>query len=94
MRFGMITNGTLLDDEKVEWIDRLGFSIGMSHDGVGYHIRGKDPLDNPKQKEMIMKLWNRLSPQGRMSINAMIHKDNISRADIQEFLLKVFDEKI
>jgi uncharacterized protein len=94
MKFVMITNGTLLDDEKVEWIDRLGFIIGMSHDGVGYHIRGKDPLDNPKQKEMIMKLWNRLSPQGRMSINAMIHKDNISRADIQEFLLKHFGENL
>ena len=90
MVFSMITNGTLLDDEKIEWLDKLKFSIGMSHDGVGYHIRGKDPLDNPKQKEMIMKLWNRFAPQGRMSINAMLHKDNQSRKDIQEFLEKHF----
>lgn len=31
--FNMISNGSLVDAEKVEWLDRLGFNIGISHDG-------------------------------------------------------------
>ena len=93
-QFSMITNGSLLDEEKNEWIDKMNFFIGLSHDGPGYHVRGADPLNDIKQRKGIMDLWNRLHPQRRMSINAMLHKDNQSRADIQEFLQSYFGSQV
>ena len=81
----MVTNGTLLDLEKNAWLDDLGFSIGISHDGPGYHARGLDPFDNPEQFAMILDLWHRLGPKGRLSFNAMVHKDNLSRAAIVDW---------
>lgn len=85
IQFTLITNGSLLTYEKNEWLDRLGFQVGMSHDGPGYHVRGEDPLDNPEQKAIILELWNRLGASGRMSFNAMLNKDNPSRAAITQF---------
>jgi uncharacterized protein len=80
--FSMVTNGTLLDLEKNQWLEDINFNVGLSHDGPGYHVRGLDPFDIPEQFAMIMDLWSRLGPKNRMSFNAMIHKDNPSRAAI------------
>jgi len=93
-QFTVITNGSLLDVEKNEWLETLGFSVGLSHDGPGYHARGQDPLDDPEKKEAIMDLWYRLGPKQRMTVNAMIHKDNKSRSAVEEFLVKEFGESV
>ena len=84
--FNIITNGSLLDLEKNAWLEQMGFSVGLSHDGPGYHARGADPLDDPEQLAAIMDLWARLKPLGRMSVNAMMHRDNQSRAEVQAWL--------
>jgi len=83
--FNIITNGSLLDAEKNEWLDRLGFGVGISHDGPGYHVRGLDPMDDPEKREAIMDLYRRLHPQGRISLNAVMHNGNRSRAAVQEW---------
>lgn len=83
------TNGSLIDDEKIEWLDRLGFSVAVSHDGPGQHVRGPDPLDDPAKRDALLKLYARLKPQGRMSFNSMMNKSNISRAEIIQFFKKV-----
>lgn len=92
--FNIITNGSLLDTEKNEWLDSLGFSVGLSHDGPGYHARGADPLDDPEKKATIMDLWSRLQPKGRMSINAMMHARNRSRAAVQTWLQERFGRDV
>lgn len=92
--FQLITNGSLLTPETNQWLDDMGFQIGLSHDGPGYHARGLDPLDNPEQRANILDLWRRLRPKGRMSVNAMIHKGNLSRAGVQDFLTKIFGEEV
>ena len=84
-QFKIVTNGTLLDLEKNQWLDEMNFGVGVSHDGPGYHVRGLDPFDNPEQLNMILDLWNKLGAKGRMSFNAMIHKDNPSRAAINKW---------
>lgn len=94
VRFNIITNGSLLDADKNDWLDRLGFSVGLSHDGPGYHARGADPLDDPEKRAAIMDLWHRLQPKGRMSINAMLHADNRSRAHIQAWLQERFGDGV
>ena len=88
--FLMIINGSLLTLEINEWLEQMGFAIGLSHDGPGYHARGFDPLDDPEQRAAIMDLYARLHPQGRISINAMISSQNPSRAAVQLWLQERF----
>jgi uncharacterized protein len=92
--FTIITNGSLLDAEKNAWLDDLGFDVGISHDGPGYHARGADPLDDPEKRAAIMDLYARLKPQGRISLNCMMHKDNPSRAAVQEWLRERFGDDV
>lgn len=81
----IITNGSLLDDEKIEWLEKYDFWVGISHDGPGQHVRGPDPLEDPVSREAIIKLFKRLAPYGKTSFNSMINSKNISRADIESF---------
>lgn len=92
--FSIITNGSLLDIEKNEWLDRLGFGVGLSHDGPGYHARGADPLDDSEKRAAIMDLYARLHPKGRISVNAMLHADNRSRAHVQAWLQERFGQDV
>jgi uncharacterized protein len=92
--FNIITNGSLLDLDKNAWLVELGFSVGLSHDGPGYHARGADPLDDPEKLAAIMDLWARLKPLGRMSVNAMMHRDNQSRANVQAWLQARFGNDV
>lgn len=87
--FLTITNGSLLDLEKNEWLDRMGFAIAVSHDGPGQHVRGPDPFEDPVQCEAILDLFNRLHPQGRFSFNAMTSRQNISRGAVKDFFIKL-----
>ena len=90
-KFLMITNGSILDDEIIDWIDELDISVGISHDGPGQLIRGPDPLDNEEQRAAILKLFERRP--NNVSFNSMIHRDNISRANIQEWFEKFLGHK-
>ena len=79
-RFNIITNGALIDDDKIELLDTLGFSVGISHDGPAMRYRGPDPLDDPQKRAAIRKLYDRLRPWGRIGFNAVLHKHNTSLA--------------
>jgi uncharacterized protein len=81
----VITNGSLLNANINEWLDDIGFSVGISHDGPGQHVRGPDPLDDPEKRAAILDLYRRLAPKRRVSFNAMLNRANISRAAIQQF---------
>lgn len=83
--FSVITNGSLMDPEKALFLLELGFTVAISHDGPGQSVRGEDPFDNPKTKQAILMLYNRLRPLDRISFNAMIHKNNQSREAVQKF---------
>lgn len=85
----MITNGSLLDHMKASWLIANGFHIGISHDGPGQKTRGPDPLEDPQTREAILMLYRRLRPLNRISFNAMIHRDNQSRAAVQDFFVKL-----
>lgn len=86
-KFIIITNGSLLNPEINEWIDVMGFGVGVSHDGPGQHVRGPDPLQDPEQRAAILDLYSRLRPQKRISFNAMINRENNSRAAVQKFFI-------
>ena len=88
-RFSVITNGSLLIPQINQWLDHLGFTVSISHDGPGQHVRGPDPLDDPVARQAILELYRRLSPQGRFSFNAMVNRSNQSRAAIQAFFAEL-----
>lgn len=93
-KFLVITNGSLLTEEIIDWLDDMGFVVGISHDGPGQNVRGPDPFDNPKQKEILLKLAERFFPQGRLSFNSMVHRENMDRAKIQEWFEDLFGKEI
>jgi len=91
-KFLMISNCSLLDDEKIDWLDKLNFHIGFSHDGKSYSLtRGENPLDNKEKREAIVKLYNRLAPKGKISINPVLNKFNKSRFEIIDYLKNLFN---
>ena len=84
-RFSTVSNGSLLDDEKIEWLDLYGFEIAVSHDGPGQPTRGPDPLDDPEMAATWKKAWAVLGGQGRMSFNAVITPTNYNVTEIVQF---------
>lgn len=83
--FLVITNGSLITEDIIDWLDELNFSVGVSHDGPGQNVRGPDPLENPEQRNNLLKLFKRLLPKNKVSLNSMIHRENMDRNKIQEF---------
>ncbi|WP_316200893.1 MULTISPECIES: radical SAM/SPASM domain-containing protein [unclassified Bradyrhizobium] len=69
-RFSMITNGELLTREIVDKLKSWDFSIAISHDGPGQHIRGDDPFEDPHKFAMIQYAQRTFHP--RFSFNAVL----------------------
>jgi len=89
INMSIITNASLLTDEIIDFLDTMDFSIGISHDGPAYSsARGSDPLEDPKQLNMIKKLYNRLMPSGRISFNCVLTKDISSFVAVGEHISK------
>ena len=75
-RFAIVTNGSVLSAEILDWIDAMGCSIALSHDGPGQTQRGPDPLDDPEKRAWILALHDRLAPRGLFSFNVTLTADN------------------
>lgn len=88
-KFIMITNGSLLTREINEWIEKIDFSIGISHDGPGQPVRGPDPLNDADKRDNILDLFKRLNPKGNISFNSMMNRENMDRAAIQHYFDKL-----
>lgn len=85
IRMSVITNGSLLTKEWVDWLYDLGFSMAISHDGPGQSVRGPDPLSLPKKKEVWLYCYEKLGLNNRMSFNLMLNRMNTSRVAAAEF---------
>tara|TARA_R110002167_G_C12707254_1_gene655229 strand:+ start:43367 stop:44743 length:1377 start_codon:yes stop_codon:yes gene_type:complete len=86
-RFNIITNGSLLDEEKINWLDELGFGVSISHDGPAHKAtRGPDPLEMPKTRQAIRSLYDRLFPKGKIGFGCVLTKDNRSLVAVREYI--------
>lgn len=92
-QFMMVTNGSLLDREKIDWFNRMGFSIGMSHDGpLHAQNRGPDPLDEPKAKDAVVYALKTMG-QGRFTFNCVLTRENVSIPKVRNFILDKLNRK-
>lgn len=82
----VITNGSLLTKERVDFLASHNFRLGVSHDGPGQHLRGDDPFDTHKEvfDYALKKLGN------RMAFSVMMNKQNTSRLRIIEWFEERF----
>lgn len=82
----MISNGTLLTKQKIDFLKKYDCAITFSHDGPGYYLRGTDPLDNPK----LLELWKYAFRTLKfVSINAVLSPANTNLQEMKSF----FDQK-
>jgi uncharacterized protein len=92
-RYSIITNGSILSDEIIEWLLDNMTSMAISHDGPGQHVRGPDPFDDHDQKARILKLYKTVRAGTRnlrsMSFNSMINRSNPSRKAVREWFIEL-----
>lgn len=85
--FNIITNASLFDKERVDWLYDLGFGVGISHDGPAYEAgRGQDPLLNAEQLKWVKYAYDRLRPEGRLGFNCVLTTKNSSLHDVRCYL--------
>jgi uncharacterized protein len=72
--FSIITNGSLLDREKLDFIAAHDIAITISHDGPGQHLRGPDPFDDPDKRRWIEALL--AERPGKTGFNAVLTRGN------------------
>ena len=86
--FSVITNGSLLTREICSWLYYMNFSVAISHDGPGQHVRGPDPFQDPEKRKIILEFYKLMSKQGRFSFNSMLNGQNISRKEIYDWFVE------
>jgi len=90
-RFSVITNGSILNEEKIEWLLDNMDSMAISHDGPGQWVRGPNPFDDTEHALRIIRLYNKVKSRTRklksMSFNAMLNSENRSRKAIRKYFI-------
>jgi uncharacterized protein len=86
-QFSVITNGSILTEDICSWLYAMGFAVSISHDGPGQFVRGPDPFDDEKTKELVLEMYQIFKPEGRISFNAMLNSKNTSRKAIYDWFV-------
>lgn len=90
----IVTNGSVLDDEKIDFIEEHGIYIAVSHDAKAQHRRGPDPFDDPEKAAMLRKLWQRIGRKGMMSFNTVITPENLDVDSPRQWLSEKIGETV
>ena len=89
-KFSIITNGSLLTREITDQLKAWGFSMAISHDGPGQHIRGEDPFEDPKKFANIEYAQRVFHP--RFSFNAVLTPASHSVPEIIDWFQDYFPD--
>jgi uncharacterized protein len=90
--FNIVTNGSLLDEEKYEFIVQNDIAVAVSHDGPGQSVRGPDPLDDPE----MFAVWKKFvdTRQGMFSFNSVLTSKNCDTYAIRKWFVDRFGEHV
>ncbi len=83
----IITNGSLINDEILKFIDEYDIAIAISHDGPGQFLRGPDPLEDSEKKEWIKKLLSLNQPKEKISFNVVLTNNNYDVEIIRQWFI-------
>lgn len=92
--FVIVTNGSLLDDEKFDWVMENGVALAVSHDGPGQHLRGPDPLEDKNTLRIWRKFVDALVPHGAMSFNTVLTANNCDVGVIRGWFVERFGQHV
>lgn len=85
----MVTNGSLLDEDILDFLEQWDVYVGISHDGPGHHLRGPDPFDDPMKAHWLRELWRRRGgPRGRVTFNVVLTPANADIGATRAWLTK------
>jgi uncharacterized protein len=88
-QFSVITNGSILTDEMIDWLMKLNFAVSISHDGPGQSVRGPDPFDDAEQKKRILGFYRMMTRLKKgISFNSMLNSKNQSRKAIYDWFVE------
>jgi uncharacterized protein len=90
--FSLVTNGTLLDDEVLEFIEHYDILVTVSHDGPGQALRGPDPLADAVQGGLLRRLWNERKRRARMVFSAVLTPSNHDPAAIRRWFIEALGD--
>lgn len=82
--FGMVTNGSLIKKEQLEFIEEFDIGIAMSHDGPGQYLRGPDPLEDPEIVRSVRYLTE--NRPNKFNFTAVLTQKNNDPDTIREYL--------
>ena len=89
-KFSIITNGSILTDEIIDWLMENDFAVSISHDGPGQSVRGPDPFDDPEAKKRILGLYRMMTRLKKpFSFNPMMNSKNKSRKAVYDWFVKL-----
>jgi uncharacterized protein len=74
--FSIVSNGSLLNAEILDFIERWDLNVTISHDGPGQHLRGPDPFDDTQKAHWLRELWRRRGGGGRVLFNVVLTPAN------------------
>jgi uncharacterized protein len=76
-----------MDEEKAEWVELLGITLAVSHDGPGQLIRGADPFGDPAKAKIFRELF--ASKTAKVLFSSVVHQRNKSRKALYERLVEL-----
>ncbi len=89
-KFSIITNGSILTDEIIDWLMENDFAVSISHDGPGQSVRGPDPFDDPEAKKRILGFYRMMTRLKKpFSFNPMMNSKNKSRKAVYDWFVKL-----
>ncbi|MGJ3704015.1 radical SAM protein [Variovorax sp. AFSI2.2] len=91
----MVTNGSLLTQEILDFIAFYDIQITVSHDGPGQYLRGEDPFENPARAAFLTALWKERKAKGRMIFSSVLTPGNSDPAAIRQwFVNRLADDSV
>lgn len=89
-QFSIITNGSILNDDIIDWLMKYNFTVSISHDGPGQSVRGPDPFDDPETKKTILGFYRMMTRLKKgFSFNSMLNAKNQSRKAIYDWFVEL-----
>ena len=93
-QFSVITNGSILNEEMIDWLMMMNFSVSISHDGPGQAVRGPDPFDDPEQKKRLLGFYRMMTRLKKgISFNPMMNSKNKSRKAVYDWFVELTGDK-